>query len=468
MGPDAVLLRIPADGGLARAHRVGSDSTLWLSRVRTPAIARVLGFDEFLGLLLAQDRADQVLALDLRLGTLDTLSQERLRGHVVSEGGAAYGLDGRGRVLRVTPAATWNWPPPGGASALIPNPDGSLLVLADSGPATVIRRLIPPESKITDSATVARVRLTARTQAGDRLWAVTDEGLLSLRARDLEQAFTLTLRDSVAAIVLTPSGDRLFVATGEDRLRVVDRYAERERGSIDLPAPVSALRMDPDGHYLLARARESDSVYVISIGTNRVVSTVATAWRQDLPLVTPDGRILIARGADAVLLDAESLRERQTYRGGASDEWSLVRWNGFRPRAAGLDRPVEFEEFAADSARADSAVAAMIAARYGDLTGIARATPDEPPMEAPTPAQRPEGEMRGTWTVSFATLLTEERARAMADSITVGGRRARVVPGNRDGVPVWRVLLGPFNSRQDAERAGMSSRLSYWVFEGTP
>lgn len=469
IGPDAVLLRLPIGGGVARAHRVGSDSVLWQSRVRAPAMEQLLGFDEFLGLLLSQDRTGQVLALDLRLGSLDTLSQERIGGRIVSEGGAAYSLDRQGRVLRVTPAGTWNWPPPGGATDLVPNPDGSLLVLTDSGARTMIRRLIPPETRITDSASLPRVRLTERTLAGDRLWAVTSEGIVSLRARDLQQAFAHQLRDSVVAMALTPSGDRLFVAT-HDELRIVDRYAERERGSIDLPGPVSALRMDPDGHYLLARAAASDSVHVISIGTNRIVSTVATQWRRDLPLITPDGRILVVRGNDAVLLDAESSRERLIYRGGAGDEWALVRWNGFRPRAAGLDRPVEFEEFAADSARTDSALTAMIAARYGDLSGIAKAAPITKAEDAPEPEQpqRPAGGMRGTWTVSFATLLTEERAQTLADSIVVDGRRARVVPGNRDGVPVWRVLLGPFNSRQDAERAGMRSRLSYWVFEGTP
>lgn len=468
IGPDAVLLRLPIEGGLARAHRVGSDSTLWQSRVRAPATEQMLGFDEFLGLLISQDRTGQVLALDLRLGTLDTLSQERIGGRIVSEGGAAYSLDSMGRVIRVTPAGTWTWPPPGGATDLVPHPDGSLLVLTDSGARTIIRRLIPPETRITDSASLPRVRLTARTDAGDRLWAVTSAGIISLRSRDLEQAFTYRLRDSVVALALTPSGDRLFVATNSE-LRIVDRYAERERGSIDLPAPVSALRMDPDGHYLLAKARDSDSVHVISIGTNRIVSTVATPWRRDLPLITPDGRILVVRGTHAVLLDAESSRERLVYRGGATDEWALVRWNGFRPRAAGLDRPVEFEEFAADSARTDSALTAMIAARYGDLSGIAKAAPlASPDAPAPDAAQRPAGALRGTWTVSFATLLTEERAHAMADSIVVDGRTARVVPGNRDGVPVWRVLLGPFNSRQEAERAGMRSRLSYWVFEGMP
>ncbi len=307
--------------------------------------------------------------------------------------------------------------------------------------------------------------------AGDRLWLVSGRELRALRARELTQVLDLTLRDSVVALEPTPSGDRLFLAGVTDGLRIVDRYAEDFVGMVELPTPATALRMDPDGRYLLARAKGADSVYVISIGTARVVNTLAAPWRDDLPLVTPEGHVLVLRGDAAVLVDAESGRERLRYPNGAADRWMLLRWNGFRPRAAGLDRPVEFEEYAADSAKADSALAALIAARYGDLSGITRAAPSEPSAASATeeeeaPAGADAG--RGTWTVSFATLLDETRARQLAETIIVDGRTARVVPGDRDGVPVWRVLLGPYDSRQDAERAGMRSRLSYWVFEGVP
>ncbi len=486
IGPDAVLLRLPGTGGVARAHHAGSDSALWESRDRIPAVSGVLGFDDFLGVLLAQDRSGRVVAVDLRLGTVETLGDERLQGAVVAEGSAVFSLDAQGRVLRLTPVATWNWPVPGGASGLIPNPDGSLLLLASRSGSTTLRRVIPPETRVIDSATVPPVRLAARTAVGDRVWFVTDSGLVSLAMRDLSRAFALPLSDSVIALIPTPSGDRVFLATGRSRLLVIDRYAEAARGTIDLPAPAAGLRMDPDGRYLLVRARGADSVFVVSIGTSRVVNTLATPWRGDLPLVTPDGRVLLAQGTDAVLVDAESGRERMRYRGGAADVWSLVRWNGFRPRSAGLDRPVHFEEYAADSAAADSALAALLAARYGDLSAVGRAAPLPPPPgqgQVNEPADRRENErreserreserrelaIRGTWTVSFATLLAEDRARSMADSIVVNGRRARVVTGTRDGVPVWRVLLGPFNTRQEAERAGMASRMSYWVFEGAP
>ena len=473
IGPDGVLIRVPTTGGFARAHRVGSDSVLWTSRVAAPALSALLGFDDFLGLVMAQSAEGTIVAIDLRLGGVQALGAAQLRAGLVSEGAAVFGLDTAGRILRLTPSATWNWPSPRGENLLVPNADGALLVLTSSDLETQVRRLIPPEQGTLDSITVPRVRLAARTLAGDRLWLATDDGLLALRTRDLQQMLKLSVSDSMVAIAATPSGDRVFIATDDDELRMVDRYAESERGSVDLPLPATALRMDPDGHYLLARAKGVDSVYVVSIGTNRVVNTLASPWRADLPMVTPDGRVLIVVGNDVVHVDAETGRERLRYRGGAADLWSLVRWNGFRPRAAGLDRPVEFEEYATDSLATDAAVAALIASRYGDLSSVGRAEPMEP--AAPSAATEVENAMktdvnnnRGIWTVSFATLLTEERARTMADSIGVDGRKARVVPGNRDGVPVWRVLMGPFDTRQQAERAGMASELSYWVFEGMP
>ncbi len=466
IGPDALLLRVPATGGNARAYRTGSDSVLWTSRDRSPAVERILGFDDFLGLVLLREPSGHVTGLDLRLGTASRIADQRLPGSVVSEGSAAFALDSAGRVIRITPAATWSWPVPGGASHVAPAPDGSLLVVSREGERSHVRRVVPPDTRTLDSTTMDAVRVVARTPAGDRLWTVTPRGLVSLRTRDLSQAFEIGIRDSIVALALTPSGDRAFVATDEDELRIVDRYAEAERGDVDLPGRVTDLRMDPDGHYLLAKSADFDSVFVVSIGTSRVVSTLGTKWRDDLPLVTPDGRVLTLVENDAVLVDAESARERMRYRGGAADRWALLRWNGFRPRAAGLDRPVEFEEYAADSAAADSALTAMIYGRYGDQSGVARADATQP--QTPPTGESARSDGRGTWTVSFATMLTAERAESMADSIVVDGRRARVVPGNRDGVPVWRVLLGPYDTRQAAERAGMASRLSYWVFEGAP
>ena len=102
---------------------------------------------------------------------------------------------------------------------------------------------------------------------------------------------------------------------------------------------------------------------------------------------------------DVVLVDAETHRERTRFLGDASDLWTLVRWNGFRPRAKGLDVPVNFDAdsdtTAIDNPATDSARAALAAAANGG-GGIGRAParggartawrPTTPPIAPPTAA----------------------------------------------------------------------------------
>lgn len=465
VGPDAILLRVPRAGGVVRAYRAGRDSVLWSSSGRAPATTALIGFDDFQSVVIGRDSAGRAYSLDLRLGGVERLGDAALRGNVRSEGGAVFGFDAKGEVVRVTSASSWDWKPTIRAEDLIPTPDGALIVAGEVKGRTVVQRLIPPEKRLTDSTTLPGVQSLLRTPIGDRIWFVTDSGLIALRTADLSRALQVRVTD-VSTVESTPSGDRIYVATPRPTLRVIDRFAEREVDRIPLPAPALAMRMDPDGHYLLVRVAQSDSIHVVSVGTSRVITSIAGAWRDDLPLVTPDGRVLVARGNDVVHVDAETGRERLRFRGGAADLWMQVRWNGFRPRAAGLDRPVEFEEFAADTAAADSALAAMMAARYGNVTSLPAEPP--PPVERAEPSSPTPPAGREIWTVSFATLLAEDRARDMAERIRVDGRSARVIASSRDGIPIWRVVLGPFDTRDAAERAGMASRLPYWVFEGAP
>ena len=48
------------------------------------------------------------------------------------------------------------------------------------------------------------------------------------------------------------------------------------------------------------------------------------------------------------------------------------------------------------------------------------------------------------------------------------GHPVRVVPGVSDRTPIYRVVYGPFDTKDDAERAGKRTGLPYWVYEGAP
>jgi cell division septation protein DedD len=72
------------------------------------------------------------------------------------------------------------------------------------------------------------------------------------------------------------------------------------------------------------------------------------------------------------------------------------------------------------------------------------------------------------WSVQVAAVLSEERAREIARTIRVDGVQPRVIVSAVDGARVYRVVMGPFPTRAEADRVGRQSGRDYWVFEGVP
>jgi septal ring-binding cell division protein DamX len=164
--------------------------------------------------------------------------------------------------------------------------------------------------------------------------------------------------------------------------------------------------------------------------------------------VAPDGNVAVIAGRDVAFIEPISLKEVHRAADGASDFWYPFVWKGFRPRAAALDRPADF---ARDS---DTAVVA----------GPPRPVVDS--VAAPHPPAADSTKVG--FTVSFAVLLDESKAQAQAAKISVDGKSARVVTSITDGTAVYRVVLGPYPTRDDAERAGRASGQTYFVYAGSP
>jgi SPOR domain len=173
-------------------------------------------------------------------------------------------------------------------------------------------------------------------------------------------------------------------------------------------------------------------------------------------VITPDGRLALLGGKDVSFVDPEKLDVKSTVAGGAKDFWYYFAWDGFRPRAQGLDQPVTFPGDAPPDSLAASSTESTIPA--------APATPDTAPATAPPAAQAPST----GFTVSFAALLTEDKAQQLAGSIRVGATPAHVVLTNTAGSPIYRVVMGPFTTKEEAERVGRASRRDYWIYEGSP
>lgn len=452
---DPLILRLARSGGVARVSAYPNiDSLVWSAVDAAPAIDRVLGFDDEGGTISFVDSRDRLGRLDLRLGnvTMET-SKARLSAIVAADGSTIYAIDAAGTLRRFTPSGDWSFKPPLPARNVFPQVDGSVVLLAGTGDSTVAWRLHPPEARLLDSTRLPAVDRALRTQLGDWIYLSYKGQLVGLRTRTLEAEPPMEFESSVKAMVSTPSGDRLFVVLDSGTtLSVVDRYRRRVSSRVELGGTPEELRIDPLGRYLLVRQAKKDSAWVVDVADGRVVGKVASRWRSDLPFVAPDGRIALAQRSDVVFVDGDSLRESSRVNGGTADIWFGFFWAGFRPRDASLDVSTPLP----GSDMIDTTLAPIPPA-----DSLAVATPPADSSALP-PAQH-------GFMVSFAALLSEQRARELAGRIRVRGQAARVTVTVRDGTSIYRVILGPFPSREEAERVGRESgEPSWWVYEGVP
>lgn len=445
-GPQALVLRVPRSGGPPRVHAYPSvDSVVWTTTDPAPTPARVLAFDDESGTVAYEDIRGRPVLLELRLGTIAVASNRKLTGLASADGTAIYGIAANGDVVRTTPAGDWTYKPPQPAKAVFPQPDGALLVATGSGANTRLLKIFPPETRILDSIPFPVATRTVRTQLGDRLYLAVDSGLVVLRTRTMDWAPSVPFDEPIAVMASTPSGDRVFVLTQSRRkISVVDRFRDRVTAEMELPGKAEDMRVDAFGRYLLARAADRDSIWVLAIGTERLIGGLRSGWRSDLPFVGYDGAVMVSSGGDVFSFDGETLKQRARVREGAQDYWYPFSWDGFRPRSAALDEPVRFDSVTVDTTTQDTTAVMADSGAAADSAA-------------------PKG-----FIVSFAAFLVEDRAKELAGRIHVGGENARVVATSRDGSTIYRVVLGPFLTKEEAERAGRESGHSYWVYEGLP
>lgn len=445
-GPDALLLRVPKNGGVARVIAYPNlDSTVWTSTDAAPALDRVLAFDPDAGLIAFADVTARPVWIDLRIGAVTIPGKGKLRSLVSVDGSTIYGVGTDGVVARFTTAGNWTYKPRLPARGVFPQANGTALVLGGRGDNTWVWQLHPPEAKATDSVRMPNASFGVGAPLGERVFFVRPpSSAISVRARTLAVGAALDVNHRITGVATTPSGDRAYVLVDSaSELGVLDPYQNRIVARAELPGRARDVRVDPFGRYVLVRPATGDSVWVLSVGTDKVVQTVRSTWRGDLPFVTVDGSIAVIDGKDVVFTGPTQRRVAN----GASDFWYAFVWNGLRPRAAALD---SMRPFPSDS----------------DTTQkTAPATAVDTVVAPPPP--KPDSTKAG-FTVSFAVLLDEAKARDEASKISVNGQTARVVTGITAGTTVYRVILGPFPTRDDAERAGHAANHSYFVYAGTP
>src|SRR6266496_4468337 len=220
--------------------------------------------------------------------------------------------------------------------------------------------------------------------------------------------------------VISLSGHRVYVARRNvPGLAVIDRYERKEIDGVALPGPVAALRLDPLGRWLLARPAVGDSAWIVDLPIKRHTGIVPTQWRADLPAISPDGMLIYRRGKDVVSARPDSLTDIGKVTNGAADIWILTTW---LPRGIPAS-PVS-------TAAAESAGAGAEGPLY----------------------------------VQVSTSQNPEWSGHLADDLTRAGLAARVLAPQHpdDG---YRVVLGPYATRAQAEATGRRLGRPFWIYQ---
>ncbi|HZB26984.1 MAG TPA: SPOR domain-containing protein [Gemmatimonadales bacterium] len=404
------VLRIPREGGQAHLYRVPTlDSAPWKPDERLPPIDRVIGADPEQGLVFVLDRKSNVVALDLDTRRVRTFL-ENVRYATLGPDGALYAVDTASAVtqlVRRTPVR-FRSKLQGKPAELHGTMNGALLArLAGNRPA--LEFLGSDQAPTSIPLPAGQV---ASTFLGDQVAVAADTAVIVYTPQDKSKPRVIPVEGDARAVLFSPSGHRLYVARAGAPFLVLDRFEGTTLREIELPGPARALRGGLYGSWVLVQPESGDSVWVIDVGTGKYVGTTPTRWTDDLPAVAPPHTLLVRRGGDLMALDLASkgLTPVGRVEGGAADFWLPLAWH---PADAG-EIPVETDSagLAADSGAGRPSVYLQVSS-----------------------SQNP------TW------------ASELSERLRAAGLPASVLTPRRSD-EAYRVVLGPYATREQAEETG--------------
>ena len=355
---------------------------------------------------------------------------EGVRVATVGPDGAAYAVDSTGRLVRVsrrtvtTFRTTFATPP----LTLFGTLNGRVIALTQHSGLRL--QLLSPE-QASDEVVLEAGPVTASLW-GEVISTSSRNGARLIRLSDPRPERTLPLPDPAVDEAFSPSGHRLYILTDARQLLVFDRFSGSRIRTVDLPGPARQLRPDPTGRWMLIRPDEADSVWVMDLATlSPELRSFPTTWGVSLPLVAGASTLLTAEGSDAVGRDLSLTRPTpiSVVVGGATDTWLAVPW-------------VPAQQAQAVMAAAESASVAQ-----------------DSSLQALPAAATPAGP---EFFLQVSSSQSELWARDLALQISGTGLPAVVwAPvGPDEG---YRVVIGPYPSRDGAEEIGRGLGRPYFI-----
>ena len=405
------VLRIPREGGMAQLYGVpGLDSAAWKAADKLPAVERPLGADPEQGLAFVLDRKNNVVALDLDTRRVRTYL-ENIRYATLGPDGALYAVDTASSVVQLvrrTPVR-FRSKLQGTPTQLYGTMDGALVArLGGDKPA-----LEYLGSDRAPSSTPLPKGQVAFSFLGDLTAVAADTAVVLYAPQRKSEPRSLSISGDARAVMFSPSGHRLYVARAAAPLLVLDRMDGTQLQEIELPGPARELRGDMHGNWVLVRPEQGDSVWVIDVGAGKYVGSTPARWTDDLPAVAPPRTLLVRRGNDLVALDlsAPGLTEAGRVERGATDFWLPIAWQPAQ------DTELPFEADSAALAAADS------------------------------------GPGRPNVYLQVSSSQNPAWANELSAKLGAAGLPASVLAPRRSE-EVYRVVLGPYATREQAEATG--------------
>ena len=453
-GVPVVALRLPGRGGTLRAYALpGLTELPWPMGGRTSPARGTVGMDIAGRRLLYRDTSGAVTAFDLVAFHERTIAP---RGSLAALGadGALLAVDRRGVVVESEPWGSRQWPDTLGAGVrdVFAAPGARLLVLRAGRGDSLLS--ITRDGGVSYAVAVPAAAERAASRDGDAFALATDSGLVVIEDRELRAPWFVRLSGTPRAVTFSPSGHRIFVALrSRSELAVVDRYLHEERPAIPLPGPAGAIRPDPWGRALLVRPsgaeRAGDETWVVGLARNRVIGRLATEWDIDLPTVSSTGVILAREGDAVVAYDVHTLDSLGGIADGAADYWFVGAWAP-SGAAAAVRQQVRVAETA-----------------HGPRAEPARPAPAAEPGPVPTPpptAAPAAGENALRLWVQVSASQSEPASRALVAELQAARHPVQLVPPRSEG-DGWRVVVGPYATRDEAEAAGRALGRPFFIVE---